>query len=162
MNITRLLSEAYIRMLTEDAGMEDAASHVHKEWVRRNEKQAKSSGLDVDYEKLPENEKEKDRSHIRTIGALLGQYPRGKDESEQDHHHRIASMFGQMEHDNWRKTLPDSEKFDQKGELKPRMREKFGVMVDVNRDWKDLEEPAQRENYQAGHAAIAAHVKHMS
>lgn len=158
MNITRLLSEAYIRMLTEDAGIEDAASHVHDEWMKRNPKADWNAAQHVPYEKLPDGEKEKDRVHVRTIGRLLGENPRGKEESTEAHHERIADMFGSIAHEEWRKGHEAS-----KGVGAARMKKvSDGGEVDINVSWDKLHPEWKKENLEAGRAAVAAHVKHMS
>lgn len=158
MNITRLLSEAYIRMLREDAGIEDAASHVHDEWMKRNPKADWNASQHVPYEKLPDSEKEKDRVHVRTIGRLFGENPRGKEESTEAHHERIADMFGSIAHEEWRKGHEAS-----KGVGAARMKKvSDGGEVDINVPWEKLHPEWKKENLEAGRAAVAAHVKHMS
>ena len=158
MNITRLLSQTYVRMLKEDAGMEDAASHVHDEWMKRNPKADWNAAQHVPYEKLPDAEKEKDRVHIRTVGKLLTDTPKGKDESTADHHERIADAFGSIAHEEWRKGHEAS-----KGEGAPRMKKvSDGSEVNINVPWRKLHPEWKRENLEAGRAAVAAHAKHMS
>jgi hypothetical protein len=158
MNITRLLSQTYVRMLKEDAGMEDAAAHVHDEWMKRNPKADWNAAQHVPYEKLPDAEKEKDRVHIRTVGKLLTDTPKGKDESTADHHERIADAFGSIAHEEWRKGHEAS-----KGEGAPRMKKvSDGTEVNINVPWRKLHPEWKRENLEAGRAAVAAHAKHMS
>jgi len=158
MNITRLLSQTYVRMLKEDAGMEDAASYVHDEWMKRNPKADWNAAQHVPYEKLPDAEKEKDRAHIRTVGKLLTDTPKGKDESTADHHERIADAFGSIAHEEWRKGHETS-----KGEGAPRMKKvSDGTEVNINVPWKKLHPEWKKENLEAGRAAVAAHAKHMS
>ena len=158
MNITRLLSQTYVRMLKEDAGMEDAASHVHDEWMKRNPKADWNAAQHVPYEKLPDAEKEKDRAHIRTVGKLLADTPKGKDESTADYHERIADAFGSIAHEEWRKGHEAS-----KGEGAPRMKKvSDGTEVNINVPWRKLHPEWKRENLEAGRAAVAAHAKHMS
>jgi hypothetical protein len=157
MNITRLLSETYVRMLREDAGMEDAASHVHDEWMKRNPKADWNAAQHVPYGELPEAEKEKDRVHIRTVGRLFAENQRGKDETAEQHHERIADMFGSIAHEEWRKGHEAS-----KGAGAPRMKKvSDGGEVDINVPWKKLHPEWKKENLEAGRAAVAAHNKHM-
>jgi len=51
---------------------EKAAEHVHNEWMSRNPKADYNASQHVPYSKLPEEEKEKDREHVRTIKKLIG------------------------------------------------------------------------------------------
>jgi hypothetical protein len=50
---------------------EKAAEHVHNEWMKRNPRQDWNAHLHVPYAKLPEDEKEKDREHVRTARSLM-------------------------------------------------------------------------------------------
>ena len=56
-------------------GMEKAAEHVHNEWMKRNPKGDWNAAQHVPYEQLPDDEKEKDRVHVRTMMKLLGHNP---------------------------------------------------------------------------------------
>ena len=161
MNITRLLTETYIRMITEDAGIEDAAADVHAAWMARpgNAKNDRNAHQHVPYEKLPEEEKQKDREHIHIVGRLFAENPRGRDESETEHHERIANMFGSIAHEKFRDSLPHHERFDKDG--KPVIRER-GVRGNVNLPWDELNDAAKADNLEAGRAAVAAHRKHMN
>lgn len=51
---------------------EKAAEHVHNEWMKRNPKGDWNAAQHVPYKDLPEDEKEKDREHVRTMRRLLG------------------------------------------------------------------------------------------
>ena len=51
--------------------METAAEHVHNEWMKRNPKADYNAAQHVPYEQLPDDEKEKDRVHVRTMMKLL-------------------------------------------------------------------------------------------
>lgn len=161
MNITRLLTETYIRMITEDAGIEDAAADVHAAWMARpgNAKNDRNAHQHVPYEKLPEEEKQKDREHIHIVGRLFAENPRGRDESETEHHERIANMFGSIAHEKFRDSLPHHERFDKDG--KPVIRDR-GVRGNVNLPWDELNDAAKADNLEAGRAAVAAHRKHMN
>jgi hypothetical protein len=50
---------------------EAAAEHVHNEWMKRNPKADYNAAQHVPYEDLPEDEKDKDRAHVRTMRGLL-------------------------------------------------------------------------------------------
>ena len=55
---------------------EKAAEFIHIQWMRRNPKTDYNAALHVPYNQLPEepeDEKEKDRVHVRTMKRLLGQ-----------------------------------------------------------------------------------------
>jgi len=55
--------------------MEKAAEHVHNEWMKRNPKGDWNAAQHVPYDDLPEDEKEKDRVHVRTMMRLMGHHP---------------------------------------------------------------------------------------
>jgi hypothetical protein len=55
--------------------MEKAAEHVHNEWMKRNPKGDWNAAQHVPYDDLPDDEKEKDRVHVRTMQQLLGHNP---------------------------------------------------------------------------------------
>jgi hypothetical protein len=148
-------------MLREDHGMEDAAAAVHAAWMARpgNAKNDKNAHQHVPYEKLPEEEKQKDREHIHIVGRLFTENPRGKNESEPEHHERISNMFGSIAHEKFRDSLPPHERFHKDG--KPVVRDR-GVRGNVNLPWDELNNAAKADNLEAGRAAVAAHAKHMS
>jgi hypothetical protein len=50
--------------------MEKASEHVHNEWMKRNPKADYNADQHKPYNELPEDEKEKDRVHVRTMQAL--------------------------------------------------------------------------------------------
>lgn len=52
---------------------EAAAEHIHNEWMKRNPKADYNAAQHVPYKDLPEDEKEKDRVHVRTMRNLLTQ-----------------------------------------------------------------------------------------
>ena len=52
--------------------MEQAAEFVHNEWMKRNPKADYNAAQHVPYNSLPEDEKEKDRVHVRTMMQLMG------------------------------------------------------------------------------------------
>jgi hypothetical protein len=51
---------------------EKAAEYIHIEWMKRNPKADYNAAQHVPYDQLPEDEKEKDRVHVRTMKQLLG------------------------------------------------------------------------------------------
>ena len=52
--------------------MEKAAEHVHNEWMKRNPKADYNAAQHVPYDHLSDDEKEKDRVHVRTMMRLMG------------------------------------------------------------------------------------------
>jgi len=50
--------------------MEKASEHVHNEWMKRNPKADYNADQHKPYNELPEDEKEKDRVHVRTMMGL--------------------------------------------------------------------------------------------
>lgn len=50
---------------------ESAANFIHQEWMKRNPKGDWNAAQHVPYESLPEEEKEKDRVHVRSMKSLL-------------------------------------------------------------------------------------------
>ena len=55
--------------------MEKAAEYVHNEWMKRNPKADYNAAQHVPYDDLPQDEKEKDRVHVRTMMQLMGHSP---------------------------------------------------------------------------------------
>ena len=53
--------------------IEKASEFIHIEWMKRNPKADYNAAQHVPYDELPEDEKEKDRVHARTMMNLLGQ-----------------------------------------------------------------------------------------
>jgi hypothetical protein len=52
--------------------IEKAAEYIHIKWMKRNPKADYNAAQHVPYDELPEDEKEKDRVHVRTMMNLLG------------------------------------------------------------------------------------------
>jgi hypothetical protein len=52
--------------------IEQAAEYIHVEWMKRNPKADYNAAQHVPYNQLPEDEKEKDRVHVRTMMKLMG------------------------------------------------------------------------------------------
>jgi len=50
--------------------IEDAADYIHKKWMERNPKDDFNAAQHVPYKDLPEDEKEKDRKHVRAMLSL--------------------------------------------------------------------------------------------
>jgi hypothetical protein len=59
-----------VQMYPDD--MEKAAEFVHDEWMKRNPRGDWNAAQHVPYDQLPEDEKEKDRVHVRTMARLMG------------------------------------------------------------------------------------------
>ncbi|NBQ48918.1 MAG: hypothetical protein EBU33_10780, partial [Sphingobacteriia bacterium] len=53
--------------------IEQAAEYIHNEWMKRNPLADYNAAQHVPYDQLPEDEKEKDRVHVRTMMSLSGQ-----------------------------------------------------------------------------------------
>ena len=51
--------------------VEKAAEYIHIEWMKRNPKADYNAEQHVPYDQLPEDEKEKDRVHVRTMMKLM-------------------------------------------------------------------------------------------
>ena len=51
--------------------IEKAAEFIHIEWMKRNPKADYNAAQHVPYNQLPEDEKEKDRVHVRTMMQLM-------------------------------------------------------------------------------------------
>jgi hypothetical protein len=59
-----------VQMYPDD--IEKAAEYIHNEWMKRNPKGDWNAAQHVPYDQLPEDEKEKDRVHVRTMTKLMG------------------------------------------------------------------------------------------
>ena len=59
-----------VQMYPDD--IEKAAEYIHDEWMKRNPKGDWNAAQHVPYDQLPEDEKEKDRVHVRTMARLMG------------------------------------------------------------------------------------------
>ena len=164
--INQKLAQTYLRMLKEDHGMEDAAAHVHAAWMSRNEKNPYNAAQHVDYEDLPEHEKEEDRKHITMAGRFFAENLKGKDESHAEYHERIANMIGTNIHDAWRsgrKVIGENPDGTVRYEPRDKVDTKVGGSQDIaNTPFHQLSAGHKEENYLAGHAAVAAYIKHMS
>lgn len=51
---------------------EAAAEYIHIEWMKRNPKSDWNAAQHVPYDQLSDDEKEKDRVHVRTMKKLMG------------------------------------------------------------------------------------------
>lgn len=51
---------------------EQGSDYIHQEWMKRNPKGDWNAAQHVPYSELPDEEKEKDRIHYRTMKGLLG------------------------------------------------------------------------------------------
>jgi hypothetical protein len=65
----RAAQEALNKFPNDD---EAAAEFIHNEWMKRNPKGDWNAAQHVPYDQLPEEEKEKDRIHVRKMKNLLG------------------------------------------------------------------------------------------
>lgn len=63
---------ALVAVRKHPRNMEGAAEHVHNEWMKRNPKAEWNASQHVPYSELPEDEKEKDRVHVRKMASILG------------------------------------------------------------------------------------------
>ena len=79
--------------------MEKAAEYVHNEWMKRNPKADYNAAQHVPYDDLPEDEKEKDRVHVRTMMQLMGHSPeQGVAEGNEWQGNRGNSQAGITDH----------------------------------------------------------------
>lgn len=132
--------------------MEEAASKIHDAWMQRNPKCDWNAANHVPYAELPEEEKEKDRLHVRLVQRLIAENPRRNDEAEEEYTTRIADIFGSLAHEEWRATHAAS-----KGAETPRMKDVLtGGQVDINVAWSSLHPEWKKENLEAGIAAVVA------
>ena len=76
--------------------MEAAAEHIHNEWMKRNPKGDWNAAQHVPYKDLPEDEKEKDRVHVRTMQGLL-RSPQNEQTALEKYLARKAMMSEQAE-----------------------------------------------------------------
>ena len=81
--------------------IEQAAEYIHNEWMKRNPKADYNAAQHIAYDQLPEDEKEKDRVHVRTMMALSGK--QGVAEGLKD----IATELGQVADNKDYETLRD-------------------------------------------------------
>ena len=65
-----LAAERAVKKFPND--IEKAAEYVHIKWMKRNPKADYNAAQHVPYDELSEDEKEKDRVHVRTMMNLLG------------------------------------------------------------------------------------------
>ena len=63
-------AERAVKKFPDD--IEKAAEYIHIKWMKRNPKADYNAAQHVPYDELPEDEKEKDRVHVRTMMNLLG------------------------------------------------------------------------------------------
>jgi hypothetical protein len=63
-------AERAVKKFPDD--IEKASEYIHIEWMKRNPKAEYNAVQHVPYDELPEDEKEKDRVHARTMMNLLG------------------------------------------------------------------------------------------
>lgn len=150
LSFKKFLKESY--RLIEN--IELAAAHVHDEWMKRNPKADWNASQHVPYADLPEEEKEKDRLHVRMIGDIAQTH--GLDPSNPEHHDEIINHFGSAAHEEWRKGFEAKS-----GVGAPRMKKTADGEVNINVPWAELHPDYKRENIAAAQAAIAAHTTHI-
>ena len=152
LSFKKFLKESY--RLIEN--IELAAADVHAAWMARpgNAKSDWNAHLHVPYEDLPEEEKEKDRLHVRMIGDIAQTH--GLDPSNPEHHDEIINHFGSAAHEEWRRGFEAKS-----GVGAPRMKKTADGEVNINVPWAELHPDYKKENIAAAQAAIAAHTTHM-
>lgn len=150
LSFKKYLTETY--RLIEN--IELASAHVHDEWMKRNPKADWNASQHVPYEDLPEEEKEKDRAHVRMIGDIAQKH--GLDPSNSEHHDEIINHFGSAAHEEWRRGFEAKS-----GVGAPRMKKTADGEVNINVPWAELHPDYKRENIAAAQAAIDAHTTHM-
>ena len=81
--------------------MEKAAEYVHNEWMKRNPKADYNAAQHVPYDDLPEDEKEKDRVHVRTMMQLMGHHPeQGVAEGSLNEFQDVTGKYGHGEEES--------------------------------------------------------------
>ena len=79
--------------------MEKAAEYVHNEWMKRNPKADYNAAQHVPYDDLPQDEKEKDRVHVRTMMQLMGHSPeQGVAEGKEDKIEQLKQDYATAVH----------------------------------------------------------------
>lgn len=146
--------KSFIQYLKESEGIELAAAHVHDQWMQRNPKADWNANQHVPYEELPEEEKEKDRLHVRMIGDISRTH--GLNPSNPEHHDEIINRFGSAAHEEWRKGWESKN-----GVGAPRMKKTADGETNINVPWEKLHPDYKKENIAAANAAITAHTTHM-
>ena len=81
--------------------IEQAAEYIHNEWMKRNPKADYNAAQHVAYDQLPEDEKEKDRVHVRTMMALSGK--QGVAEGPQELPQWKKDWYAQQKPNSWPK-----------------------------------------------------------
>ena len=116
---------------------------VHNEWLKRNESWADPS-LKLKFYDLPENEKEKDREHVRLVLKFINEgYPIDT----------IPDKIAAVLHEQWRRGYIVAN-----GDT-PRIKKVDGEDVNINVDWNNLHRAYKIENLAAGQAAVQAVTK---
>ena len=119
LGLSKLSQIAAHRMATLKPIQVEAAAHrIHEEWMRRNPKQDWNAAQHVPYAQLPEEEKEKDRAHVRICYQLMLDTVRNQDEPDEAYYARIAVAFGAHAHEEWRRSHEAA-----KGAGTPRMKD---------------------------------------
>jgi hypothetical protein len=142
-------------LINLNENLELAASAVHAAWRQRNPKADWNAAQHVPYEKLPEEEKEKDRLHVRMIGDIAREHR--LDPTNPEHHDEIINHFGSAAHEGWRRGFEEKN-----GEGTPRMKKTSDGETNINVPWSELHPEWKKDNIAAAQAAIAAHNAHMT
>lgn len=161
--LTKLIANAYLNLFIKEekihpdamvAAIPQMARKVHEAWVSRDQSKPNDQqqpGLHVDYDKLPENEQAKDVAHVTSMMDLHDSNIRKAGESVDQHHDRLANIFGSAAHEDWRKGWQS--KAGNQADT-PRMKGvSDGSQVNINVAWKDLHPEWKADNLQAGLAA---------
>lgn len=135
----------------DHVNMERAAADIHDAWMSRNPKQDWNAAQHVAYEELPEEEKEKDRAHVRLVQSVLHNPLHAHYEK---YHPMIADQVGSILHDKWR------EGHESRGGGTRMKKVSTGGEVDINVPWEELHPEWKKENYEAGLAAVKAYKTH--
>ncbi|NBP16792.1 hypothetical protein EBU95_20795 [bacterium] len=153
-DITIKIAKTIQGMLKLNENIDLAAADIHTAWMGRNPKADWNAAQHVSYEELPEDEKEKDRAHIRTIERIKSEHK--LDPANPENHEAIINHFGSSAHEDWRRGFEAKN-----GAGAARMKKTADGEVNINVPWKELHADFKKENIEAAKAAIAAYNKHM-
>ena len=144
-------------LLVEPKKMEEASNLVHIEWMKRNPKAEWNASQHVSYDKLPEEEKDKDRLHIRLMLQLAidaqQHNPALTQPLTSELKDKIIDGCASLLHEEWRTSRAALDG----GKVLPRMKKTSdGRDVDINVPWSSLHPEYKKENYEAALAAASA------
>lgn len=144
-------------LILDPRKMEEAANLVHIEWMKRNPKAEWNAAQHVPYEKLPEEDKDRDRLHIRLMLRLAMDAQEKNPALTQPLNSELKDKIidecaGQL-HEDWRKARAAADG----GRVVPRLKKTSGGQdVDINVPWAALHPEYKKENYEAALAAASA------